>query len=221
MDAMEPLNFVTVKCQFCGTFYRLTPGKMEEGRTCPKCHKTQQGSLSIVGAPLSRAALASSMRVLLIRSGRYKGKKLLLPNEEVTIGRDKGCQIRDASEELAERHCSLLPTPEGLRVQDLETEEGTFVNRERIDGPVFMRPGDTLRVGPLLYQLTGHDKPEDQQDDTAVASGPATGVETRQVDKDTVLFRSKKNTAAEAAEVIQEHWELTRNRPEVPEWVEE
>ena len=84
-----------------------------------------------------------------------------------------------------------------------------------------MRPGDTLRVGPLLYQLTGHDKPEDQQADTAAASGPTAGVETRQVDKDTVLFRSKKNTAAEAAEVIQEHWELTRNRPEVPEWVEE
>ena len=53
VDALEPLNFVTVKCQFCGTFYRLTPGKMEEGRTCPKCHETQRGSLSIVGAPLS------------------------------------------------------------------------------------------------------------------------------------------------------------------------
>ena len=221
MGGLEPLNFVTVKCQFCGTFYRLTPGKMDEGRTCPKCHETQRGSLSIVGAPLSRAALASSMRVLLIRSGRYKGKKLLLPNEEVTIGRSKDCQIRDDSDELAQKHCALKPTPEGLRVRDLDTEQGTFVNRKRIDEPVIMRPGDLLRVGSLLYQLAGHDMPDDKDDATATASAMSAGVQTRQVDKDTVLFRSKKTTAAEAAEVIQEHWELTRNRPAVPEWIEE
>ncbi len=222
MDALEPLNFVTVKCQFCGTFYRLTPGKMEEGRTCPKCHETQRGSLSIVGAPLSRAALASSMRVLLIRSGRYKGKKLLLPNEEVTIGRSKSCQIRDDSDELAEEHCTLQPTADGLRVRDLDTDEGTFVNRERITEPVFMRPGDLLRIGPLLYQLAGHDTPEDEQEQSKpTVSTTGAGVQTRQVDKDTVLFKSKKTTAAEAAEVIQEHWELTRNRPPIPEWVDE
>ena len=221
MDALEPLNFVTVKCQFCGTFYRLTPGKMEEGRTCPKCHETQRGSLSIVGAPLSRAALASSMRVLLIRSGRYKGKKLLLPNEEVTIGRGKNCQIRDKSEELAEEHCALKPTAEGLRVQDLDTEQGTFVNRERIDEPVFMRPGDLLRIGPLLYQLAGHDTPDEEEDTGTTLPGSTAGVQTRQLDKDTVLFKSKKTTAAEAAEVIQEHWELIRNRPAIPEWVDE
>jgi len=221
VDALEPLNFVTVKCQFCGTFYRLTPGKMEEGRTCPKCHETQRGSLSIVGAPLSRAALASSMRVLLIRSGRNKGKKLLLPNEEVTIGRAKGCQIRDDSDELAEEHCALKPTDKGLRVRDLDTEEGTFVNRKRITEPVLMRPGDLLRIGPLLYQLAGHDTPEDDKDAGSAVSGTGAGVHTRQVDKDTVLFKSKKSTAAEAAEVIQEHWELTRNRPAIPEWVDE
>lgn len=221
MDAMEPLNFVTVKCQFCGTFYRLAPGKMEEGRTCPKCHETQRGSLSIVGAPLSRAALASSMRVLLIRSGRYKGKKLLLPNEEITIGRAKSCQIRDNSEELADEHCALQPTSDGLRVRDLDTEQGTFVNRKRIDGPVFMRPGDLLRVGPLLYQLAGHDMPEDESNAARDSSKLSAGVQTKQVDKETVLFKSKKNTAAEAAEVIQEHWELTRSRPAVPEWIDE
>ncbi len=222
MDALEPLNFVTVKCQFCGTFYRLTPGKMEEGRKCPKCHETQLGSLSIVGAPLSRAALASSMRVLLIRSGRYKGKKLLLPNEEITIGRGKNCQIRDNSKELAEEHCSLKPTAEGLQVQDLDTEQGTFVNRVRIDEPVFMRPGDLLRIGPLLYQLAGHDTPEEEEEDVGTTlPGSTAGVQTKQIDKDTVLFKSKKTTAAEAAEVIQEHWELIRNRPAIPEWVDE
>ena len=221
MNGLEPLNFVTVKCQFCGTFYRLTPGKMDEGRTCPKCHETQRGSLSIVGAPLSRAALASAMRVLLIRSGRNKGKKLLLPAEEVKIGRAKDCQIRDLSEELAEHHCALMPTSEGLRVRDLDTEEGTFVNRKQISEPVFMRPGDLLRVGPLLYQLAGHDTPEDDAGAAADTSGRSSGVEARQLDKDTVLFKSKKNTAAEAAEVIQEHWELIRNRPAIPEWIDD
>lgn len=221
MDAMEPLNFVTIKCQFCGTFYRLTPGKIEEGRVCPKCHETQRGSLSIVGAPLSRAALASSMRVLMIKSGRNKGKKLLLPTTGVVIGRDKDCQIRDSSEELAERHCELTPTSQGLKVRDLDTEEGTFVNRKRIEEEVYMRPGDTLRVGPLLYQLAGHDVPDAEEGARPSIASQIAGVQTTQVDKDTILFKSKKNTAAEAAEVIQEHWELSRNRPPIPEWIDE
>ena len=220
MDSLEPLKFVTVKCQFCGTFYRLTPGKMEEGRTCPKCQKVQEGSLSIVGAPLSRAALASSMRVLLIKSGRFKGKKLLLPNNEVIIGSGKDCQIRDTADEISERHCELKPTPDGLRVRDLDSETGTFVKSKRIEGDVLMRPGDLLRVGPLLYQLAGKDHDEEEGDGNAPRQSTV-GVEARQIDKDTILFKSKKSTAAEAAEVIQEHWELIRNRPTIPEWLDD
>ena len=63
--------------------------------------------------------------------------------------------------------------------------------------------------------------PEEELEAAAAKAGMSTGVQTKQVDKDTVLFKSNKNTAAEAAEVIQEHWELTRNRPPIPEWVDE
>ena len=70
---LEPVKFITVKCQACSTFYRLK--SQAEWRQCPRCGHNQTGSLSIIGAPISKAALESSLRVLRVLNGKSKGKK--------------------------------------------------------------------------------------------------------------------------------------------------
>ena len=215
MSSVDPLQFVTVRCQYCGTFYRLTPGKLEEGRTCPKCNKTQRGSLSIIGAPLSRAALASSHRVLIIRSKKHRGKKLLLPDKEVMIGSDEDCDIRDESEQISPKHCVLRPEPDGLHVRDLGSETGTYVNRVAIKEDTLIKPGELLRVGSMLFQLAGK---EWQEEDAA-----RTKRKSRREGKklETLVYKSTKTVPAEAASVIQQHWESDRGKQEVTEWVED
>ena len=208
----QPLDFVTIKCQHCGTYYRLVPGAMKQSRTCPKCHKQQEGPLSIVGAPLSRAALASSRRVLVIRSGKNKGKKLLLPDNLVVIGRSPTCHIRSGSGEVSRRHCLLRTSAEGLMVRDLDSRTGTYINGVRVTEETLLKPSDTLGVGPLRLQLAGTGPPP-------ALSGASSDVlwsKGDENDDESAFVRAKvdtdqfDSTAEEAAKVISVYWETVR-----------
>ncbi len=210
----EPLKFVTIKCRHCGTFYRLLPEAMQDSRTCPKCHKQQQGPLSIVGAPLSRAALASSGRVLIIRSGKHRGKKLLLPDKLVVIGRSPTSHIRGTSPDISRRHCLLRTTPEGLMVRDLESKTGTFINGEAIEQETLMRPHDILQVGPMRLQLAGIDRVV-ESDLSRELSGENAAQKTGDFVRAKVQTEQFETTAQEAATVIGQHWEILRKRSQI------
>jgi pSer/pThr/pTyr-binding forkhead associated (FHA) protein len=94
------------------------------------------------------------MAELVIFSGKMKGQKLILPDREVIIGRDDGCQMRIASSLISRKHCSLRGTPGGgVWVRDLESQNGTYVNDVAITEPYLMKPGDILRVGAALFQV--------------------------------------------------------------------
>lgn len=95
------------------------------------------------------------MAVLVILSGKHQGKRLALPDGEVVIGRDVGCQIRLATEEVSRQHCRLRCHGDEIFVTDLGSRNGTLVNDMAIHGEMPMRPGDTLRVGPVAFELTG------------------------------------------------------------------
>jgi len=218
LDRDELLKFVTVKCQHCGVYYRLRPEEMSEARICPKCHQYQEGALSIVGAPMSRAALESSRRVLMILEGKYKGKKLLLPEKPVFIGRHKSCAIRENDENISKQHCRLKPTTQGLVVSDLGSETGTFINGHRITEDTLMQPMDILRVGSLELQLTGkQDVQEEKKDSDADSAEIDTEVDSEESGKFKAISHEESfgTTAEEAAHIIQFYWELLRKRADM------
>lgn len=205
----DPMRFLSVKCQHCGTFYRLFSSDLEKARTCPKCQKRQIGALSIIGAPLSRAALASSLRVLRILTGKLKGKKLMLPDYEITLGSDRSCQLKQAGEGIAPKHCTLKPTPLGILVNDLGTETGTFIDNERVIGEALLEPGGLLKVGSMLFRLVGQDR---DVNSTTFYNPKQAKAQQKAERKGMALFLSDKPTAEEAAEVIQAHWDIVRKR---------
>lgn len=205
----DPMRFLSVKCQHCGTFYKLFSKDLEKARTCPKCQQRQIGALSIVGAPLSRAALASSLRVLRILSGQLKGKKLMLPDRKITLGSDRSCELKQYAEGIAPKHCTLKPTPLGILVQDLQSETGTFIDNERIDGEALLEPGGLLKVGVMSFRLVGQDR---DVNSTTFFDPKRAKAEEKAARKGVKLFTSDKPTAEEAAEVIQAHWDIVRKR---------
>lgn len=205
----DPMRFLSVKCQHCGTFYKLFSADLEKARTCPKCQKRQIGALSIIGAPLSRAALASSLRVLRILTGQLKHKKLMLPDHEITLGSDRSCQLKQYGEGIAPKHCTLKPTPLGILVNDLGTESGTFIDNERITGEALLEPGGLLKVGSMLFRLVGQDR---DVNSTTFYDPKQAKAQERADRKGVKLFLSDKPTAEEAAEVIQAHWDIVRKK---------
>jgi pSer/pThr/pTyr-binding forkhead associated (FHA) protein len=91
------------------------------------------------------------MRSLIIQTGKNKGQKLVLPETEVTIGRDPDCSIRLSSADVSRRHCALRVAPEGIYVRDLGSQNGTLVNEVPIAEERLLEPGDMLRIGPMQF----------------------------------------------------------------------
>ncbi len=98
------------------------------------------------------------MAVLVILSGKHQGKRLTLPDGEVVIGRDAACQIRLATEEVSRQHCRLKCAGDEVLVFDLGSRNGTLINDVAIPAETLMKPGDTLRIGPIAFQLVGSKK---------------------------------------------------------------
>lgn len=92
-------------------------------------------------------------------SGVTFGKTLPLYGSMV-IGRQADCEISIPSDEISRRHARLEVTPNGVRVEDLGSSNGTYVNDKRVENAV-LKVGDELRLDTLRFQVTapGMDTP--------------------------------------------------------------
>lgn len=74
-------------------------------------------------------------------------------NREVIIGRDPSCDVKfDPNDDLVSRRHARISQSEGEAVEytiaDLGSRNGTFVNKQRIFGPVKLSCGDNVQLGP-------------------------------------------------------------------------
>lgn len=72
----------------------------------------------------------------------------------VTLGRDPSCDIpfdEDREDMVSRTHARITAVsgnPRTFRIADLGSRNGTYVNRQRIDGEVALSPGDVVQLGP-------------------------------------------------------------------------
>lgn len=93
------------------------------------------------------------MPKLTILTGKHRGKKLALPDKELTIGRDKSCDITLNTDEVSRRHAVLRVKGEEATIRDLGSRNGTIVNQVRIEEETRLTPGDELRLGPMHFRF--------------------------------------------------------------------
>lgn len=101
--------------------------------------------------------------VLIVLTGKYKGKRVKLTDAETVIGRDEGAKIRVATQELSRQHCLLIVSEAGVLVRDLGSRNGTFINGVPIAEETFLKPGDTLTTGPMTFELEGGEPPSSKK----------------------------------------------------------
>jgi pilus assembly protein CpaF len=83
-----------------------------------------------------------------------------LEGDQLTIGRDStnGVAINDA--EVSRRHARLNFQGGKFVLEDLGSTNGTFVNGQRLAGPVVLKPGDVVSLGEqivLMYDAINMD----------------------------------------------------------------
>ena len=102
-----------------------------------------------VGATTVRAALPKfALRAL---SGRMLGRTYPLPGPTI-VGRSDECQLRIEDSNLSRKHAKLIPTNEGVVIEDLGSTNGSFHNGKRVQHAV-AQPGDEIGFDTMRYQL--------------------------------------------------------------------
>lgn len=85
--------------------------------------------------------------------GPFAGQSFSLTGEKFLIGREKDCHLKADSPLVSRHHCVLIQDPYTLRVRDLGSRNGTFVNGRRVHGEVVLAQGDLVVVGETTFQV--------------------------------------------------------------------
>ena len=71
----------------------------------------------------------------------------------VILGRSSKADIHLADSRASRQHCSISRDEKGWTARDLDSTNGTYVNRQRITH-VTLVPGDVIRIGNTVYKFT-------------------------------------------------------------------
>lgn len=111
--------------------------------------------------------------VLFKKSGRSKA--FSLPSSVTIVGRRQDCDLCIPLMIVSKRHCEFNLDGGHLRVRDLNSRNGTFLNGDRVTDQADINPGDKIQIGPLNFVAQIDGKPEE-----ALDSGPAFGEQLEQ-----------------------------------------
>jgi predicted component of type VI protein secretion system len=90
---------------------------------------------------------------LKVVGGKHHGKTIAVPKGKFLIGREQDCQLRPNSELVSRHHCVIHIDDFTVRLRDLGSTNGTFVNGNRVRGEMTLKAGDRVRVGKLDFEI--------------------------------------------------------------------
>src|SRR6476620_9559730 len=75
-----------------------------------------------------------------------------MARDMTVIGRREDCDLRIPLGEVSRKHCRILRDGDSLKLEDLGSSNGTFLNGSRVQ-EALLSPGDTIQVGPVVFVL--------------------------------------------------------------------
>lgn len=112
------------------------------------------------------------MACLRFNSGPHQGETVVLDQEKMVFGRHQSCDFVLMHPTVSRRHFTIEHTAGKYFIVDGESNNGTFVNNERISW-LELKDGDTIRVGPF-----------------EIAVMLVTGKETASLNQDTIIEKA-------------------------------
>ena len=98
--------------------------------------------------------------MLLLLNGSEEGTVFKLGKRSLSIGRDKGNLIQLISNGISRRHVMIRWTPAGYRLSDLNSTNGTVINKKKVESAV-LSLGDLIQIGDIKIKFVP-DSPDAQ-----------------------------------------------------------
>jgi pSer/pThr/pTyr-binding forkhead associated (FHA) protein len=156
------------------------------GDVLPPCRSGSAGSplrqsmcLASIGVlPVSPRRVLQMEARFTVLSGPFRGQTFPIPRGKFILGREHDCQLVLDTNSVSRHHCVLLMDDYTLRIRDLASKNGTFVNRDltRI-GERVLAHGDRVRLGDLVIRV---------ELESSAASPSAASLETKDVGPETI-----------------------------------
>ena len=111
--------------------------------------------------------LNAELRVI---SGKQAGSLIPLSSGRFLIGREEDCHLRPGNDLVSRHHCVFKTDEYSVRIRDLGSTNGTFVNGERLNGEIMLNTGDQVKVGTLEFEVLVHEGSETPAETDAQAA---------------------------------------------------
>jgi pSer/pThr/pTyr-binding forkhead associated (FHA) protein len=85
-----------------------------------------------------------------------------MTRDMTVIGRREDCDLRIPLGEISRKHCRLIRDGDSLRLEDLGSSNGTYLNGQRVQEAI-LTPGDSVQVGPVVFVLQVDGQPADDE----------------------------------------------------------
>jgi two-component system cell cycle response regulator len=89
---------------------------------------------------------------LVVIYGEDLGRKYDLKQEEIIIGRSSKADICVDQESVSRNHAQITHSKKGMRIKDLGSTNGTFVNDDLVEGERELRNGDLVKIGRTIFK---------------------------------------------------------------------
>lgn len=97
--------------------------------------------------------------VLFKKDGSHK--TFSLRDETTVIGREEGCDLHVPLTSVSRKHCRLSCNNQTVKLQDLKSKNGTYLNGQRIKDGAAAKAGDYITIGPLTFLLQINGEPRE------------------------------------------------------------
>ena len=91
---------------------------------------------------------------LKVIGGKNDGRQIKIAVPRFIIGRGETAHLRPSSDLVSREHCEIVVGDGVVRISDLKSRNGTYINGLKLDGPHDVSSGDSLRVGRLQLEVT-------------------------------------------------------------------
>jgi len=110
------------------------------------------------------------MNVSLVLQKKDGSKKVLpVRNKAAILGRRPDCDFCIPLQVVSRRHCQLSQEVNSLKIRDLQSSNGTYVNGSKVQTEAEAKAGDHIQIGPLTFTVQIDGKPADvSAADTAI-----------------------------------------------------
>jgi pSer/pThr/pTyr-binding forkhead associated (FHA) protein len=80
----------------------------------------------------------------------------ILDRKKMLLGSHAHCDLKFSDASVSEYHAIIVQTSEGMKIKDLYSEEGVYVNGRRIE-ECLLKVGDTLTLGTVSFVFEAHE----------------------------------------------------------------